>query len=801
MVTRTSLEVDEYLRAPWQGSRIAFVTAPLGFGKTEFVRRMLAGQRVLELEATDSNLGSKLTPQSLEAFDAVVIDNVHAADDNGLDIGDVCRLALGTNPGKRFVFVSRAPMPSWLLQPFARGEVLLVTSDDLWFTDTDIAHALQDNDLPSSSNAIEAVVRASERYAFAVSLAIRHLQRGVPPDERLVGMVYEQTMLYFEDEFERRFDKQTQRVSLVMSLFDSVDDDLIRAVLPKQDAQRLRETLLRETNFIEPGDRGWHVMPGLREFCNWELRHRRGEEAIEGVVDRAIDYYEGLDDFASALELCERGDFREREIAILEEHARRSTDLGSYYALERYYRSLSHKQVAANPAMMRSVSLVDSLCMDVAGSERWYEALVRLSEDEAADGKVRHQAGASVALLDLALPHRHVPDLVGAFSRLARAEATLGPGQMPRLAVTGCLPSVINGLRDLSPWVPDAEATCAALQDLLSQVLGAGGVGIPEVVLCESAFERGEDVSGRALRLSSVLPQIQREGSLANEFAALGVLARVRMDEGRADEALRLVDGLRRRLTQMRGTEVACISANLGALRCRIWLRQGRAEHVGEWLAGNAPDTSGRFCYLDQYRYLTACLAYLSRGELDEALGLLGVLDEYVEFRDSTLDRIGSATIRAIIAWRRHEGAWQTQLGVALELCHRYGYVRPITQYGAAVLPLLLRLQQSPGPRAGDDPDGGGWAAWLGGLVRAARVQASRYPDYLAEAQGLAEPLTETEAQVLRLVCQGKSNAEIGELLGIKLPTVKTHVSHILGKLGVSRRTQAAERARRLGLV
>ena len=87
----------------------------------------------------------------------------------------------------------------------------------------------------------------------------------------------------------------------------------------------------------------------------------------------------------------------------------------------------------------------------------------------------------------------------------------------------------------------------------------------------------------------------------------------------------------------------------------------------------------------------------------------------------------------------------------------------------------------------------------------AARYCRSWWSLFLLGAAGLSglpsAQLTETERQVLRLVCQNKSNAEIGELLNIKLSTVKTHVSHILAKLGVSRRSQAASEARRLRLV
>jgi DNA-binding NarL/FixJ family response regulator len=63
------------------------------------------------------------------------------------------------------------------------------------------------------------------------------------------------------------------------------------------------------------------------------------------------------------------------------------------------------------------------------------------------------------------------------------------------------------------------------------------------------------------------------------------------------------------------------------------------------------------------------------------------------------------------------------------------------------------------------------------------------------------EKLTERETDVLRLLALGKSNKEIALDLFIGEKTVKTHVSSILGKLGVPSRTQAALHAVRIGLV
>ena len=69
-----------------------------------------------------------------------------------------------------------------------------------------------------------------------------------------------------------------------------------------------------------------------------------------------------------------------------------------------------------------------------------------------------------------------------------------------------------------------------------------------------------------------------------------------------------------------------------------------------------------------------------------------------------------------------------------------------------------------------------------------------------ARSPALAE-LTEREREVLALVARGLSNAELAETLHVSLPTVKTHVSRILTKLGARDRTQLVVLAYESGLV
>lgn len=70
---------------------------------------------------------------------------------------------------------------------------------------------------------------------------------------------------------------------------------------------------------------------------------------------------------------------------------------------------------------------------------------------------------------------------------------------------------------------------------------------------------------------------------------------------------------------------------------------------------------------------------------------------------------------------------------------------------------------------------------------------------FAATDRGVGATLTEREAQVLALIAEGRSNAEIAHELDLSLKTVQNHVSHVLAKLQVRDRTQAALRMRGLG--
>jgi LuxR family maltose regulon positive regulatory protein len=93
------------------------------------------------------------------------------------------------------------------------------------------------------------------------------------------------------------------------------------------------------------------------------------------------------------------------------------------------------------------------------------------------------------------------------------------------------------------------------------------------------------------------------------------------------------------------------------------------------------------------------------------------------------------------------------------------------------------------------------------GQILAATMPGSETPDRMGASPTLSqsfslesgEHLSERELEVLRLMARGASNQAIARQLVITVGTVKSHINHILGKLGASNRTEAVALARGLG--
>ncbi|MEG2624563.1 MAG: helix-turn-helix transcriptional regulator, partial [Clostridia bacterium] len=246
--------------------------------------------------------------------------------------------------------------------------------------------------------------------------------------------------------------------------------------------------------------------------------------------------------------------------------------------------------------------------MDFDASDGWYAALADyLSTFKKSDAEYRI-AREKIAYLDIALPQRPSQGLIERIKSVFRAflDGQLTP---PAFSVTSTLPSVMNGGKDFCAWSAKDDLLYHTMRASVEGILGKDGVGLADLAICESKFEKGKDVAPQMLTLMGRLGEIQARGTPDIEFAVMGLWVRMQTMRGKAAEALKMLESLRDKYAQ---TGQGRFLPNLDALRCRIWLRLGNANAAQRWLSASAPRDEAKLRTMWRYQYLTRAMAQIA---------------------------------------------------------------------------------------------------------------------------------------------------------------------------------------------
>lgn len=779
IIVKPSVEkqVDRFLR---QG-RALFFSAPCGFGKTAVAEALLSGREVLRLSADSADFS---LPSAEADWQILLLDDLQDMQEEQ-DWNALCEL-IRTCPDRRFVLLSRGAPPGCLMAFQYTGLMTVLEADDLLFDADDVRRLLRLYGVEAADSEIDGILKESVGYPLGVAITARCMSPGKPWTSELVARVFREVFLYFETAIYRRFDLPVRRFLLELAPFESFDLEMARMVSGDPHAGERLDWLLRYTTMLRYDDcQRFHFWSGFRAFLLWEMEREYTEEKRRALLSRGGLYYELKEDFSSALDCYTRGGDHAKVSELLIRNAELHPGMGHYAEMEQYYRALPEAEILASPSLMQGMSMLCALSADYDGSEHWYGCLKRFVERCGKEDAAGRQARGRLAWLDISLPQRGVKRLTdtipAVFQLLTNKELSL-----PSFSVTSALPSIMNGGKDFSPWSKKDDLLYHTMRIPVEAVLGRDGVGLADCAIAESKFEKGEDISPRMLPLVQRMNDIRRGGTPDMEFAVSGLLARSQLASGQPADARRTIEVLRECFAERGLTRFL---PNMDAMLCRIALHTGDLDEADVWYRVKAPREPMHINILKRYQYFTQAMVELANGKPDSALLTLTPMEPYCTACMRYIDTIHLKMLTAIALYQKRDEAWREPLTAALVLAEEYRFIRTVSVYGAAVLPLLDALEWS------------GNAKWHKRLMADVRAQAAFYPHFLEPRLAPGEELTPTELQILHLLCADKSNAEIAQIMDVKLPTVKTHVSHILDKLDVKRRAEAKTAAKKLHLV
>nr|WP_296064285.1 LuxR C-terminal-related transcriptional regulator [uncultured Actinoplanes sp.] len=813
------------------GGRLTLVSAPAGFGKTTLLGRWLASMSTADtavawvsldeqdrqpaafwtyvitaldravpgagaeasamLQAgrapVENVLAAVINELSVLPGDLVlVLDDYHLAD--GPDIRPGMRLLVDRLPPQvRLVISTRADPDLPLARLRARGELTEVRAGDLRFTTGEAGAYLASAGLTLRDADVAALAERTEGWAAALQLAALSLRGRDDVSGFIEGFAGTDRFVvdYLVEEVLDRQPPRVRRFLVETSVLDRLTGSLCDAVTAGAGGKAMLEALDRANLFLVPLDdrRLWYryhhlfrdVLLDSLSGDAAELHRRAGE-----WYDRAGEPVPAVRHLLAAGEAERAADVVERAIPELRRTRQEAT-------LRRWVDELPAEVVARRPVV--AVGFVGALMAsnEFGDVERRLADIVRAQDADRTVIDAReaarlpaavemYRAGLALINGDPAGTLRHTRRV----SELAAADDHLIRSSVSALAGLACWTT-----GDLTSAHRHYSAAADGLRRVghLSDVLGCS-ITIADLELTQGRLRRAQRTYEQAMRLGPGLRGIAdmhvglsqialehddlaaaadhlRRGEALGERAGLPqypyrwrvAMALLREAEGDRDTAITLLTEAERVYVGDFSPDVRPVSA----LRARMLAAQGDLPAALDWAdrRGLRPDDD--VPYVREYEYLTLARVLLAGNAVPKAVALL--------------ERLLAAA----------EGGGRT--GTVIEILVVLSLARRAAGDSRAT-PTLERAVTLGRPE--------GYARIFGGTPR---------PERPARPERLADPLSDRELDVMRLLAGDLDGPSIARHVVVSLNTVRTHTKHIYAKLGVTNRRAAVRRAHQLNLL
>ena len=782
----------------------------------------------------------------------LILDDFHMITEQQVHDGAIFLLD-NLPPPMHLILSNRADPPWPLARLRARREMTELRAEDLRFTSQEAATFLKDvMKLDLSPEDVAVLEERTEGWIAGLQMAALSM-RG---REDVSGFIkafsgsHRFILDYLVEEVLDRQSPAIQEFLLKTSILEQMTASLCDAVTDSSDSQAILTQLEQANLFLVPLDdeRRWYryhhlfadLLRGRLEQSPPSILPARGGDERGSIPDlhlRASEWYESAGFIEEAVAHACAGQSFERAASLVEQNAMQMIIHGKHPTISRWLEALPDEIVRARPwlcvyqAWIRYwIGLREQVEECLGNAEHALAGTLLISEDEKPVlSKVEGQyiAGYITALRACnALTNKDIPR---ALEMAQRAVDLLPKEDYMRSLVGITLGAVHESQGDVvaaqhayaeasasaqkcSYRTLSVSATCylgmaQAKQARLHKALGtwrealglATGpdgrqlpiAGFPLVKLGDLSREWNdlETASHDLTKGVEFCAQWGQADFLADGYVAL---MRLQLAQGNLMGAFNTLQKAERLVQRVQVDHF--IICWLDECRLQLWLSEGNLAAAVHWAQTSGLTLDGELSYHHDLHHTNLARVLVAQGVqqssetcLDKALGLLARLLAAAEKSGWIHKEIKILILQALALKASGDSKEAlTALERALSLAEPEGYVRAFIDEGAP-MGELLRQAAARGIKLD----------YVSALLAALESET--------KAKGvhpsLIEPLSERELEVLRLLATGLANKEIAQTLFIAVGTVKQHLKSIYGKLQAHNRTEAAGRARDLGLL
>jgi LuxR family maltose regulon positive regulatory protein len=775
----------------------------------------------------------------------LVLDDYHVIEAHDVEEG-MAFLLEHLPPQIHLVIASRADPALPLARLRGRGQLVEIRAADLRFTPGEAAAYLNDvMGLVLTASDVAALEGRTEGWIAALQLAALSMQGREDIAGFIAGFAGDDRYIvdFLAEEVLQRQPEHVQQFLLQTSILDRLSGRLCDAVTGQDGGQAKLAALERGNLFLVPLDdrRQWYRYHQL--FAD-VLQARLLDEQPGDLPDlhrRASDWYERSGEPSEAIRhALAAGDFgRAADLVELAIPDMRRTRQEA--AVHGWLKTLPDELVRARPVL--SVGLAGAML--AGGDLEGVEARLRDAErwlDTSTGIRQGSPASSAEMVVDDDEEFRRLPAII----ELYRAALALSRGDVPGTVTHAGRAHELSpeeehlgrasaaGLLGLALWASgDLEAGYSAYAECMAGLRRAGhiadtfgcAIALADIRLVqgrlgeamrtyEQALQRASEPGGPVLRGTADmyvgLSEIHRErndlhaatqnllrsqelgehiGLPQNRYRWRVAMARIRQAEGDLSGALDLLNEAERLYVGDYFPNVRPVPA----VRARVLAAQGELGAALGWTRERGLSVEDDLSYLHEFEHITLARVLLARYAADraersiqEVTRLLERLLRAAEAGQRTGSAIEILVVQALAHQTRDDiPAALASLHRAVTLAEPEGYVRIFADEGPPMAGLLRAVAKQ-----GTAP----------GYVRRLLAAINQAEDSTPANNGLIEPLSARELDVLRLLGTDLDGPDIARNLVVSLNTVRTHTRNIYAKLGVNNRRAAVRRAQELDL-
>ncbi len=777
----------------------------------------------------------------------LVLDDYHSIDSQGVD--QALAFLIEHQPPQMHLVIATREDPSLPLARLrVRGQLTELRAADLRFTPAEAAEFLNRMmGLNLSNGDVAALETRTEGWIAGLQLAALSMQgredianfiRAFTGSNRFVLDYLAEEVLQRQPESARNFLLQT-------AILERFCAPLCNAITEREDGKDMLSALEYSNLFLVPLDdkRQWYRYHHLfAEVLQSYLRQEQPDQ-VSTLHRRASIWFEQNDLTDNAIPHALAANDLERAAGLIERIWREKDSTYQYDAWLKWVRSLPDEIVHAHPVMsvgyawaLLGTGELEASESRLLDAERWLESAENSSSGIiVADEKEFRSLPASISAARTyrALALGDIPSTkMHARQTLALAPDVTTPYHTQATALLALAEYASGDLQEAERDLLKFQAMMWQVNDLASAIgitFVLANIKLAQGHLREAvstyrqslqlAANRGMpffiSVSDLHRGLSELLCEQNdleaAEQSLltAQQMGEIGATtgwpqrlctaqSRLKASQGDLTQALACLEEAERQYVQN-----PLPDPPIAALKARIWIRQGRLIEAFSWVREQKLSPEDELSFIREFEHLTLARALIARYKADQveddlraALGLLERLLQAAEAGGRNGSVIEILILQAL--------AYQAQgdqlcalapLERALSLAGPEGYARIFVDEGEAMRVLISDFKLTNEKR--EYPELLGFVNKLLATFPESQ-EAITQSKIVNRKSKMAEPLSEREKEVLKLLRSELSGPEIAERLIVSLNTLRTHTKSIFNKLGVNNRRAAVRRAEEL---